>query len=72
MDTRTEPVMILEASGHSITAAAHAAPGMESVGAAKISELQKLLQGSRAVEPTEIAGLLLGKAQWSRSHGCTV
>lgn len=69
MDTRTEPVMILEASGHSITAAAHAAPGMESVGAAKISELQKLLQGSRAVEPTEIAGLLLGKVeQESRVH----
>lgn len=46
MDTRTEPEMILEASGHRITAAAHAAPGMGSVGAAKISGLQELLQGS--------------------------
>lgn len=46
MDTRTEPVMILEASGHGITAAARAAPGMGAVRAAEISGLGELLQGS--------------------------
>lgn len=46
MDTRTEPVMILEASGHRITAAVHAAPGMGPVEAAEISGLWELLQRS--------------------------
>lgn len=46
MDTRTEPVMILEASGQGITAAARAAPGMGAVRAAEISGLGELLQGS--------------------------
>lgn len=46
MDTRTEPVRILEASGHRIAAAAHAAPGMGPVGAAEIFGLQELLQRS--------------------------
>lgn len=47
MDTRTEPVMILEASGHGITAAARAAPGMGAVRAAEISGLGRSLTGIR-------------------------
>lgn len=66
MDTRSEPVMILEASGHRIAVAARAVPGMGPVGAADLG-CGSSYRDHWAVEPTGIAGLLLGKAQGSRN-----